>query len=192
MVGSEVYSAEVKKTEVLMENFRRAIGMLLYTCRCATSRVRVIHAHQHCMPMWLGRGLFDVCQPMSIWLWLWLWIGLRIVEKKEVFEGELTELIPEEAENPLGGYGKTISRVKISLRTTKGVKQLSLDPSIYEAIQKERISPGDVIYIESNSGSVKVGARSSTTQTLERECVSDPMSVISESVVVTSMLPRQI
>jgi RuvB-like protein 1 len=119
-------------------------------------------------------------------------IGLRIVEKKEVFEGELTELIPEEAENPLGGYGKTISRVKISLRTTKGVKQLSLDPSIYEAIQKERISPGDVIYIESNSGSVKVGARSSTTQTLERECVSDPMSVISESVVVTSMLPRQI
>ena len=26
MVGSEVYSAEVKKTEALMENFRRAIG----------------------------------------------------------------------------------------------------------------------------------------------------------------------
>lgn len=27
MVGSEVYSAEVKKTEVLAEVFRRAIGM---------------------------------------------------------------------------------------------------------------------------------------------------------------------
>lgn len=27
MVGSEVYSSEIKKTEVLMENFRRAIGM---------------------------------------------------------------------------------------------------------------------------------------------------------------------
>ncbi|RWW77628.1 hypothetical protein BHE74_00014205, partial [Ensete ventricosum] len=27
MVGSEVYSLEVKKTEVLMENFRRAIGL---------------------------------------------------------------------------------------------------------------------------------------------------------------------
>ena len=26
MTGSEVYSTEVKKTEVLMENFRRAIG----------------------------------------------------------------------------------------------------------------------------------------------------------------------
>merc|ERR1712188_282777 len=31
----------------------------------------------------------------------------------------------------------------------------SLDPSIYESIQKERIAPGDVIYIEANSGSVK-------------------------------------
>ncbi len=29
MVGAEVYSAEVKKTEVLMENFRRAIGEIL-------------------------------------------------------------------------------------------------------------------------------------------------------------------
>ena len=29
IVGSEVYSAEVKKTEALMENFRRAIGMLM-------------------------------------------------------------------------------------------------------------------------------------------------------------------
>ena len=28
MVGSEVYSSEVKKTEVLMEHFRRAIGEL--------------------------------------------------------------------------------------------------------------------------------------------------------------------
>jgi RuvB-like protein 1 (pontin 52) len=26
IVGSEIYSAEVKKTEALMENFRRAIG----------------------------------------------------------------------------------------------------------------------------------------------------------------------
>merc|ERR1711985_120600 len=63
MVGSEVYSSEVKKTEILMENFRRAIG-------------------------------------------------LRIKETKEVYEGEVTELTPEEAENPLGGYGKTIANVK--------------------------------------------------------------------------------
>lgn len=27
MVGSEVFSSEVKRTEILMENFRRAIGL---------------------------------------------------------------------------------------------------------------------------------------------------------------------
>jgi RuvB-like protein 1 (pontin 52) len=81
---------------------------------------------------------------------------LRIQEVKEVYEGEVTELVPEETENPLGGYGKTIANVVITLRTAKGTKQLRLDPSIYESIQKERIQTGDVIYIESNSGAVKV------------------------------------
>ncbi|KAI8576747.1 hypothetical protein K450DRAFT_255384 [Umbelopsis ramanniana AG] len=111
MVGSEVYSAEIKKTEVLMENFRRAIG-------------------------------------------------LRIKETKEVYEGEVTELTPEETENPLGGYGKTISHVIIGLKTVKGTKQLKLDPSIFESIQKEKVSVGDVIYIESNTGAVKRVGRS--------------------------------
>merc|ERR1711935_653312 len=116
MVGSEVYSSEVKKTEVLMENFRRSIG-------------------------------------------------LRIKETKEVYEGEVTELTPEEAENPLGGYGKTVAHVVIGLKTTKGTKQLKLDPSIYEALQKEKIVPGDVIYIEANSGAVKRVGRSDSFAT---------------------------
>ena len=111
MVGSEVYSSEVKKTEILMENFRRSIG-------------------------------------------------LRIKENKEVYEGEVTTLAPEEAENPLGGYGKTVAHVIIGLKTTKGTKQLKLDPSIYEALQKEKVTPGDVIYVEANSGAVKRVGRS--------------------------------
>lgn len=111
MVGSEVYSSEVKKTEVLMEHFRRAIG-------------------------------------------------LRIKENKEVYEGEVTEITPEETENPLGGYGRTISHVIIGLKTTKGSKQLRLDPSIYEALQKESVNLGDVIYIEASSGAVKRVGRS--------------------------------
>ncbi len=111
MVGSEVYSSEVKKTEVLMEHFRRAIG-------------------------------------------------LRIKESKEVYEGEVTEITPEETENPLGGYGRTISHVVIGLKTTKGSKQLRLDPSIYEALQKEKVNIGDVIYIEASSGAVKRVGRS--------------------------------
>ncbi|TPX36235.1 hypothetical protein SmJEL517_g01542 [Synchytrium microbalum] len=116
MVGSEVYSTEIKKTEVLMENFRRAIG-------------------------------------------------LRIKEVKEVYEGEVTELTPEETENPLGGYGKTISHVIIGLKTVKGNKQLKLDPVIYESLLKERVAVGDVIYIESNSGAVKRVGRSDTYAT---------------------------
>ncbi|KAF9173767.1 RuvB-like protein 1 [Mortierella sp. AD011] len=111
MVGSEVFSSEIKKTEVLMENFRRAIG-------------------------------------------------LRIKETKEVYEGEITELTPEETENPLGGYGKTISHVLIGLKTVKGTKQLKLDPSIYESIQKEKVTVGDVVYIEANTGAVKRVGRS--------------------------------
>lgn len=111
MVGSEVYSSEIKKTEVLMENFRRAIG-------------------------------------------------LRIKETKEVFEGEVTELTPIETENPMGGYGKTVSHVVIGLKTAKGTKQLKLDPSIYESLQKEKVETGDVIYIEANNGAVKRQGRS--------------------------------
>ncbi|CAH1102764.1 unnamed protein product [Psylliodes chrysocephalus] len=111
MVGSEVYSSEIKKTEVLMENFRRAIG-------------------------------------------------LRIRETKEVYEGEVSELTPVETENPAGGYGKTVSHVVIGLRTAKGSKQLKLDPSIYEALQKEKVEVGDVIYIEATSGAVKRQGRS--------------------------------
>lgn len=111
LVGSELYSVEVKKTEALMENFRRAIG-------------------------------------------------LRIKETKEVYEGEVTELTPEEAENPLGGYGKTISHVIVGLKSAKGTKTLRLDPTIYESIQREKVSVGDVIYIESNTGAVKRVGRS--------------------------------
>ncbi|KAF8189645.1 RuvB-like helicase 1 [Pholiota molesta] len=111
MVGSEVYSTEVKKTEVLAEAFRRAIG-------------------------------------------------LRIKETKEVYEGEVTELTPTEAENPLSGYGKTVSHVVVGLKTVKGTKQLRLDPTIYEAILKEKIVVGDVVYIEANTGAVKRVGRS--------------------------------
>lgn len=116
VVGCELYSLEVKKTEILMENFRRAIG-------------------------------------------------LRIKESKEVYEGEVTELTPEEAENPLGGYGKTISHVIVGLKSAKGTKTLRLDPTIYESIQREKVSVGDVIYIESNSGAVKRVGRSDSYAT---------------------------
>lgn len=106
MVGSEVYSSEIKKTEVLMENFRRAIG-------------------------------------------------LKIKEVKEVWEGEVVEMKTEEKDNPSQGYNKMVSSVLLTLKTTKGTKQLKLDPIIYESLMKEKVQLGDIIYIEASSGNVK-------------------------------------
>jgi RuvB-like protein 1 (pontin 52) len=111
MVASQVFSREVKKTEVLMEHFRKAIG-------------------------------------------------LRIQEQKEVYEGEVTELTVEETEDPLGGYGRTISHVLLGLKTAKGSKTLKLDPTIHDSLAKEAVKVGDVIYIEANSGAVKRVGRS--------------------------------
>src|SRR5436190_23841378 len=79
---------------------------------------------------------------------------------KDVYEGQGTELLPEEAENPLGGFGRTITHLVLTLKSAKGTKKLRLDPSIYEAIQKERVTVGDVIYIEAKTGAVKRVGRS--------------------------------
>ncbi len=48
--------------------------------------------------------------------------------------------------------GKTVSHVILGLKTAKGTKQLKLDPTIYDALQKEKVLAGDVIYVEANSG----------------------------------------
>jgi len=45
--------------------------------------------------------------------------------------------------------------VIITLKTSKGTKQLKLDLNIYENMQKEKVNIGDVIYIEASSGNVK-------------------------------------
>ncbi|KAK9886150.1 hypothetical protein WA026_014938 [Henosepilachna vigintioctopunctata] len=50
--------------------------------------------------------------------------------------------------------------VVIGLGTAKGSNQLKLDPSIYAALQKEKVEVGDVIYIEAISGAVKRQGRS--------------------------------
>ena len=60
-----------------------------------------------------------------------------------MYEGEVTELSPVETENPVGGFTKTVSHVVIGMKTAKGTKQLKLDPSIYEALQKERVEVGE-------------------------------------------------
>ncbi|KAK2091328.1 hypothetical protein P7K49_030612 [Saguinus oedipus] len=223
MVGSEVYSTEIKKTEVLMENFRRAIDYEL--CPEAKGLGKVCKLW-HCRVLCYASGntghhggnlkdeeeMKDVSRGILVTQKFWaLRIrekilsltmaplpplpGLRIKETKEVYEGEVTELTPCETENPMGGYGKTISHVIIGLKTAKGTKQLKwlvllstglcggarmvtldspqrhssatcpLDPSIFESLQKERVEAGDVIYIEANSGAVKRQGRCDTYAT---------------------------
>jgi len=105
MVGSEVFSTQVKKTEILMSNFRRAIG-------------------------------------------------LRIKEMKDIYQGEVTVITPVEGEQQIHGYGRQIAHVLLGLKTTKNQKTLKLDPSIYETLKKQNIKVGDVIHLESATGSV--------------------------------------
>ncbi|KEP63271.1 UNVERIFIED_CONTAM: TIP49 C-terminus family protein [Hammondia hammondi] len=116
MVASEVYSTEVKKTEILMENFRRAIG-------------------------------------------------IKIKEMKEVYEGQVMEMIDEPSESVLNDETeekdkRVTSPIKITLKTQKGSKTLRLAPQINEGLKRQQIRVGDVIYIEASTGNVKRVGRS--------------------------------
>ena len=111
IVGSEVFSSEVKKVEVLMECFRRAIG-------------------------------------------------LRIKEKRQVYEGEVTEMELEETENPNGGYGKAVSSVLLTLKTVKGSRALRLAPRVHDQLTKQKVALGDVVFVDANGGRVKRVGRS--------------------------------
>lgn len=63
---------------------------------------------------------------------------------------QVTELSPEEAENTMGGYGKSISHIIIGLKTVKGTKQLKLDPTIYDALIKEKVMHAIYCWISLN------------------------------------------
>uniref|UniRef100_A0A0A9YU44 RuvB-like helicase n=1 Tax=Lygus hesperus TaxID=30085 RepID=A0A0A9YU44_LYGHE len=107
MIGSEVYSSEVKKTEILMANFRRSIG-------------------------------------------------IRIKEVKEVYEGEVSAIKPiESVDMVTTALQRNISHVIVTLQTTNDSKTLKLDSTIYDQIVKENVRVGDIIYIDSTSGTVK-------------------------------------
>ncbi|KAK1444449.1 RuvB-like protein [Babesia gibsoni] len=104
--STEVFSNEVKKTEILNEAFRKSIHVILK-------------------------------------------------EEKQVYEGEVTEIVAEETENPSGGFAKCISAVVITLKTVKGTKTLRLAPQIHDQLVKEKVTIGDVIYIDATTGQVR-------------------------------------
>ena len=43
----------------------------------------------------------------------------------------------------------------LGLKTSKDSRQIKLDPTVYENLQKEKVQIGDVIYIETSTGAVK-------------------------------------
>ena len=133
MVGSEVFSSEVKKTEILMENFRRAIGLRIKARR---SR-RLVRWKPRCPADTAGcageqggvrgrghradaRGDGERGAAARAWLC------------------ESQQLTRLGVGCQVGGYGKVINHVVIGLKTVKGTKQLKLDPTIYDTLQKEK------------------------------------------------------
>lgn len=162
MVGSEVYSAEIKKTEVLMENFRRAIGLRIKEVKQVyEGEVTELTPVETENPIG-GKNTSRFTLKCSLF-------SCDCFRNKDCFSGGgllfkwigcLTNI-----NFLLLGYAKTVSHVVIGLKTAKGTKQLKLDPTIYESLQKEKVEPGDVIYIEANSGAVKRQGRSDTYAT---------------------------
>lgn len=110
MVGSEVYSAEVRKTEVLQEMMRRSIS-------------------------------------------------LKVREVKEVWEGEVVEMMPHETASSTKSSSH-ISHVDLVLRAQKGTKTLKMDPQIWESLMRQKVKVGDIILIESGNGALKRLGRS--------------------------------
>ena len=133
MVGSEVYSSEIKKTEVLMENFRRSIAL----------RIKETKEVYEGEVTELTPVETEGEDSILIGLFLILYSKLILIVKFLPFS--LYYFLGPSTGNV--GLGKTVSHLIIGLKTAKGTKQLKLDPTIYEALQKEHVKEGDVIYI---------------------------------------------
>ena len=80
----------------------------------------------------------------------------RLLHGQQLRAARVLGRLLHEFEQRAAGGGEQV----LGLKTMKGSKQLKLDPSIYESLQKEKVSVGDVIYIEANSGAVKRVGRS--------------------------------
>lgn len=75
-------------------------------------------------------------------------IGVRIKEETEIIEGEVVEI---EIDKSLTSSAKT---GRITLKTTDMETQYDLGQKMIEAIQKEKISQGDIITIDKASGKI--------------------------------------
>jgi RuvB-like protein 2 len=107
IAGSEIFSLEMSKTEVLTQAFRRSIGV-------------------------------------------------RIMEETEIIEGEVVEI---QIDEPTAKGEKT---GRITLCTTEMETVYDLGAKMIDALQKEKVSAGDVITIDKGSGRIAKLGRSFT------------------------------
>jgi RuvB-like protein 2 len=84
-------------------------------------------------------------------------IGVRIKEESEIIEGEVVEI---QIERPASGAGAKTGR--LTLKTTEMEAVYDLGAKMIEALSKEKISSGDVIAIDKQSGKISKLGRSFT------------------------------
>ena len=83
-------------------------------------------------------------------------IGVRILEETEIIEGEVVEI---QVDEPTAGGEKT---GRLTLCTTEMETVYDLGTKMIEALQKEKVSAGDVITIDKASGKISKLGRSIT------------------------------
>lgn len=123
--GSEVYSSELKKTEVLMRAIRKAIGV-------------------------------------------------RLREKRRVYEGELTHFELKTARHPYNPYQEVPESARITLATTSESRSFTVSGSLASNMLSQGIRVGDVIQIDAETGRVtRIGRSESAAERYEISSVSE-------------------
>ncbi|RLG49939.1 MAG: TATA box-binding protein [Thermoproteota archaeon] len=142
--GSEIYSSELKKTEVLMRALRKAIGV-------------------------------------------------KIHERRRIYEGVVVELNINMVQSPYNPYQRIPESVRITLRAGSEREKLRGDRSIAEQIIAQGVSEGDVIMIDSETGRViRVGRCSEYAEEKyelsgEKTVPTPPPPVLKEKEIVYTM-----
>ncbi|AJB41318.1 MAG: RuvB-like helicase [Thermofilum sp.] len=110
LTGSEIYSAELKKTEVLMQAMRKSIGV-------------------------------------------------RIRERRWVYEGVVEKIEYKFDRHPLNPYQQIPVGGIITLKTDKETRTLKVDSNIVYQLLQRGVSEGDVIWIDEETGRVTRAGR---------------------------------
>lgn len=86
-------------------------------------------------------------------------IGVRIMEETEIIEGEVVEI---QVDEPTAAAGNVAKTGRLTLCTTEMETVYDLGAKMIEALQKEKVTAGDVITIDKASGRITKLGRSFT------------------------------